>query len=80
MAKITAMSRCAGLNHWHFTIQRTNGAVHNITLESDELNKEPGGGDYLPQRISLLMREARASGATRYAQARTYLLNRDWVE
>jgi hypothetical protein len=81
MAKITALSRCAGQNHLHFTIQRTNGTVHNLTIEQADLNIEPSGDDeYLRQRLSLLGREAKAAGATTYAQIRTYLLNREWVE
>jgi hypothetical protein len=81
MAKITALARCAGLNHYHFTIERTNGTVHNITVDAADLNIQPTGDDeYLRQRLSLLGREAKASGATTYAQIRTYLLNREWVE
>lgn len=82
MAKITAMSRCAGLNHLHFTIQRTDGRIRDITFENDEINNVLPSDDltYIKDRIALLVREAKANGATTYAQVRTYLLNRDWVE
>ena len=81
MAKITAISRCAGLNHLHFTIELSNGQVKQVTREMEELNIEPSRDDeYLNQRLALLKREANAAGANTYAQIRTYLLNRDWVE
>lgn len=82
MAQITAISRCAGLNHVHFTVQTTAGATKELTIEQSDLNIVPSGQDeeYVRQRLALLVREARAAGNNTFAQIRTYLLNREFVE
>lgn len=81
MARITAISRCAGQNHLHFTILLDSGQTVNVTREMSDLNIQPSRDDeYINQRLALLKREANAAGATTFAQIRTYLLNRDWVE
>lgn len=82
MASITAISRCAGLNHVHFTVLTTAGATKLLTIMQDDLNITPNANDdeYVRQRIGLMVREARAAGNTIFAQIRTYLLNRSFVE
>lgn len=82
MARVTALSRCAGQNHYHFTIQLTSGQTKQLTVDAADLNIEPSMDDtYINQRLALLVREAKAAGNTTYAQIRTHLLNRaDWVE
>lgn len=82
MASITAISRCAGNNHIHFTVQRTAGGTIQRTYEIADLTApapltEP---EYQRERVKLLVREAQAAGNTTYAQIRTYLLNREFVE
>ena len=82
MASITALSRCPGLNHVHLTVQTTGGQTRQITVEMAELNVTPSVNDdeYVRQRVALLVREARAAGNTTFAQIRTFLLNREFVE
>lgn len=82
MAQITAISRCAGLNHVHFTVQTTAGATKQLTIMQDDLNVTPSAQDdeYVQQRLALMVREARAAGNNTFAQIRTYLLNRSFVE
>ena len=82
MAQITAISRCAGLNHVHFTVQTTAGATKELTILQSDLNVQPSAKDdeYVRQRIALLVREAQAAGNSTFAQIRTYLLNRSFVE
>lgn len=81
MASITAISRCAGQNHIHMTIDTSRG-VKNVTYEMGHITQPAklSDGDYQENRISLLVREAQAAGNTTYAQIRTYLLNRSFVE
>lgn len=82
MASITAVSRCAGLNHVNFTVLTTAGATKQITIMQDDLNIQPRTDDdvYVAQRIALLVREARSRGAVSFAQIRTDLLGREFVE
>ena len=82
MASITAITRCAGLNHVHFTVLTTGGQVKQLTILQDDLSVVPDARDevYVAQRLALLVREARAAGNTTFAQIRTYLLNREFVE
>lgn len=82
MARITAISRCAGQNHVHLTIERTGGGVIQRTYEISDLTASPPLSDerYQEERLKLLIREAQAAGNTTYAQIRTYLLNRIFVE
>ena len=82
MASITAISRCAGLNHVNLTVDLTGGGTIQRTYEMSELTApapvtEP---DYQRERLKLMVREAQAAGNTTYAQIRTYLLNRAFVE
>lgn len=81
MASITAISRCAGQTHIHMTIDTSLG-VKNLTYDLGRLTKPPklSDDDYQIERLGLLVREAQAAGNTTYAQIRTYLLNRDFVE
>ena len=82
MASITAISRCEGLNHVHFTVLTTSGQVKQLTILQDDLNIQPSANDeeYVAQRLALMVREAKAAGNTTFAQIRTYLLNRSFVE
>lgn len=82
MAQITAISRCAGLNHVHLTVRTTAGATKQLTILQDDLNVTPSAQDdeYVQQRLALPVREARAAGNSTFAQIRTYLLNREFVE
>lgn len=82
MASITAISRCSGLNHVHFTVQTTNNGVKQITIMQDALNVVPSAqnDEYVAQRLALLVREARTAGNVSFAQIRTFLLNREFTE
>ena len=82
MASITAISRCEGLNHVHFTVLTTSGQVKQLTILQDEINIVPNAQDdeYVSQRIALMVREARAAGNVSFAQIRAYLLGRSFVE
>ncbi len=82
MASITAISRCAGLNHVHLTVQTTAGPVKEVEILQADLDVVPNVNDntYVAQRLALLVREARAAGNTTFAQIRTYLLGRSFVE
>lgn len=82
MAQITAISRCAGNNHIHFTVQRTGGGTIQRTYEISELTAPAplASEEYQTERVKLLVREAQAAGNTTYAQIRQYLLNRAFVE
>lgn len=82
MASITAISRCAGGNHVNLTIQRTAGGTFERTFLIDDLIAAPPLADerYQEERLKLMVREAQAAGNTTYAQIRTYLLNREFVE
>lgn len=82
MAQITAISRCAGNNHVHITVQRTAGGTVQRTFEMADLTAPPPltSEEYQIERVKLLVREAQAAGNTTYAQIRTYLLNRAFVE
>lgn len=82
MAQITAISRCAGLNHIHLTVTTPRGSRSFTILQSDLSN---GGDDEtleqrLLDRLKQLIREARAAGNTSFAQIRTYVLNREFIE
>lgn len=82
MTTITAITRCAGLNHVHFTVLTTGGQTKEITIEQDALNVTPSAQDdeYVRQRLALMVREARAAGNNSFAQIRAFLLNREFVE
>lgn len=82
MAQITDISRCAGNNHVHMTIQRTGGGTIQRTYEIADLTAPAPltSEEYQTERMKLLVREAQAAGNTTYAQIRTYLLNRSFVE
>lgn len=82
MAKITAMSRCAGLNHVHFTIERTSGAVLQRTYDNATLQEPPPMQDdeYQVERVKLLIRESQARGNTTFAQISADLIGREFVE
>lgn len=82
MASIAAISRCAGLNHIHLTVQTTAGPVKQITVLQSELDVRPSADDdeYVRQRLALMVREARAAGNNTFAQIRSYMLNREFVE
>lgn len=82
MAVVTALSRCDGQNHIHLTV--TEGAQSiDLTFTKDDLMDETVNRreqkEMLYERIKLLVREAKASGATTFAQIRTYILNRAFV-
>lgn len=81
MASITAISRCSGLNHIRMTINTSVGD-RQVTIEQSELTLPAplSNEEYQTFRLALLVREARAAGNTTYAQIRTYLLNRSFVE
>ena len=81
MAKITAISRCTGGGHVHLTIQRTNGTSFERVYDmSDLIAATDYNEQYIQERVKLMVREAQAAGNTTYAQIRTYLLNREFVE
>ena len=81
MAKITAISRCAGQNHIHLTVQRTDGGSFQRTYEISDLTAATDySEEYIRERLKLMVREAQAAGNTTYAQIRTFLLNREFTE
>jgi hypothetical protein len=82
MATITAISRCGGQNHVHLTVELTGGGTINRTYEIGELTAAApvSSEEYQRERLKLMVREAQAAGNTTYAQIRTYLLNRAFVE
>lgn len=82
MAQITAISRCAGQNHVNLTVELTGGGTIQRTYEIDDLTAPAPVSDegYQRERLKLMVREAQAAGNTTYAQIRTYLLNRAFVE
>ena len=81
MAQITAISRCAGLNHIRMTINTSVGDRELVMNQNELILPAPlTNEDYQVFRIALLVREARAAGNNTYAQIRTYLLNREFVE
>jgi hypothetical protein len=81
MARITELTRCAGENHFHFTIQLSSGRTIRVTRDLAQLSIDPSQDEeYLNQRLALLKREANAAGANSFAQIREYLLGKDWVE
>lgn len=82
MAQITAISRCAGNGHIHLTVELTGGGTIQRTYEMADLTAAAPVSDetYQHERLKLLVREAQAAGNTTYAQIRTYLLNRAFVE
>jgi hypothetical protein len=81
LAQITAISRCAGNNHVHLTVELPGGGTVQRTFElADLIAAAPVGSDeYQRERVKLLVREAQAAGNSTYAQIRTYLLNREFV-
>lgn len=82
MAQITAISRCAGNNHIHITVQRTGGGTIQRTYEIGELTAPAplASEEYQTERVKLLVREAQAAGNNTYQQIRQFLLNRAFVE
>ena len=82
MAVITAISRCSGTNHVNLTVDLTGGGTIQRTYEISELTAAAPvtDQDYQRERLKLMVREAQAAGNTTYAQIRTYLLNRAFVE
>jgi len=74
MAQHTAISRCAGNNHVHFTISTSQGTINRTYLMSELIAAAPTDDEYIRERIKLQVREAQAAGNTTYAQIRTYLL------
>jgi hypothetical protein len=83
MASITELTRCAGLNHYHFTMKtgpNGTGETVNLTIDAADLNITPTlEPAFVQNRIALMIREAKAAGNTTYAQIRTYLLNREFT-
>lgn len=82
MASVIAISRCAGLNHVSMTVQRTNGSTVRLSFDIADLTAPApiASEEYQTERVKLMVREAQAAGNTTYAQIRTYLLNRSFVE
>ena len=82
MAQITAISRCSGQNHVHITVELTGAGTIQRTFDIADLTAAApvASEDYQRERLKLMVREAQAAGNTTYAQIRTYLLNRAFVE
>lgn len=72
---ITEVTRCSGLNHYHFTVDIA-GQTHELVFNRSDFDLEP---KELEQAFLNRVRSAvKEAGATTFAQARVAVLNKEF--
>jgi len=72
---INEITRCAGTNHWDFTVT-VNSQTRTFQLEKADLDREPG--DLTKAGLTRVRSALLEAGATTWAEARTALIGKEF--